>query len=309
MIYALLAYLCWGFFPIYWKLLKHVPLLEILSQRVLWAFVFYTILLSVKNKRLFFFKPANKKSMFILAIASILLMANWLIYIYAVNSNQILEGSLGYFINPLFNILLGVIVLKEKLTKDQIIAVAMATVGVGIITLNNGHLPWIALVLASTFCLYGYLKKLSSATGAESNQFESVLFIPLALGALVFSLFFSTTGSTDFITNSTNNFNSIHSYTFFYDLKTWALFIGSGIVTGLPLIFFSEAARRIPYYLMGFFQFLAPTLQFMTGVLIFNEAVTTWKLIGFGFIWAGIVWLIARKVIEIRQIKISYIKQ
>jgi chloramphenicol-sensitive protein RarD len=289
MIYALLAYLCWGFFPIYWKFLKHVPLVEILSHRVIWAFVFYCVLLAFRHKKLTFYRPENKKSFWILTIASILLMSNWLMYIYAVNSNQIVAGSLGYFINPLFNILLGVVVLKEKLNRDQITAVAFATIGVAIITYDLGQLPWISLYLASTFCIYGYLKKISAATGEESNQFESFLFVPLSLLVLM----------TPGILNM--DFNVDFSHIQNYDIPTWMFFIGSGLVTGLPLIFFAEATKRIPYYLMGFFQFLAPTLQFLTGVFIFGEVLTSLQLIGFSFIWAGMIWLMWKQFLKLRN--------
>lgn len=265
MIYASLAYLGWGFFPIYWKFLQHVPLMQILSHRVLWAFVFYTGILLYRQKKFVLFKPENKKTIINLSIASVLLMGNWLVYIYAVNSNQIVESSLGYFINPLVNILVGVFFLKERLSRYQMIASVLAAIGVLIISFDQGHIPWIALFLAVTFSAYGLLKKLNPVSGLKSNQFESMIILPVALLYLL-------SQPTSWVTDD--------------NLLPSALFlIGSGVVTGLPLIFFAEATQRIPYYLMGFFQFLAPTIQFLSGVLIFNEPMSLLKLKGFLFIW------------------------
>lgn len=267
MLYASLAYLGWGFFPIYWKFLKHVPLMQILSHRVLWAFVFYTAILLYRQRKFVFFKPKNKKTIINLTVASVLLMGNWLVYIYAVNSNQIVESSLGYFINPLVNILIGVFFLKERLTRYQTVASVLAAIGVMIISLDQGHVPWIALFLAVSFSAYGLLKKLNPVSGLHSNQFESMIIVPVALLYL-----FSQ--PTSWVTND--------------NLLPSALFlIGSGVITGLPLIFFAEATQRIPYYLMGFFQFLAPTIQFLSGVLIFNEPLSLLKLKGFLFIWVA----------------------
>lgn len=271
-VYALLAYFGWGFFPIYWKFLSHVPYIQILSHRVVWAFVFYSLVLIYRNKKIVLFKPHTKKIFLTLGLASILLMGNWFVYIYAVNSNQIVESSLGYFINPLVNILFGVMLLKEKLNRTQIIATILAAIGVIIIALDQQHIPTIALFLAVTFSLYGLIKKLTPASSLQSNQFESLMMLPFAVGLLLFQ-------SYDWVTSD----NIIYSI---------FLLVGAGLVTGLPLIFFAEATRRIPYYLMGFFQFLAPTLQFLSGVVIFNEPLSELKLKGFVFIWGAGVLLI-----------------
>lgn len=273
-IYALLAYLGWGLFPIYWKFLKHIPLLQILSHRVLWALFFYTVVLIYKKRKLILFFPNNKKTFLRLGIASLLLMGNWLVYIYAINSNQVVEGSLGYFINPLINILIGVLFLKERLSKYQMIAATLAAMGVLVISFDQGRIPWIALFLGVTFSSYGLMKKLSPVTGLESNQFESLLVAPVALIYLI-------TQPMDWMTPQ----NMISSL---------LLLTGSGVITGLPLIFFAEATQRIPYYLMGFYQFLSPTMQFLTGVLIFGEPMSDLKLKGFVFIWmAGILLIVS----------------
>lgn len=287
MIYATLAYLGWGFFPIYWKFLQHVPVLQILSHRVLWAFVFYTLILFYKERRLYFFRPESVRPIISLLVASVLLMGNWLVYIYAVNSGQIVESSLGYFINPLINILIGVVILKERLSLFQSIAVGFAAVGVLIISFAQGQVPWIAIFLAVTFSCYGLIKKKTSVSGLKSNQFESLVFIPVAV------LFLFVQEQTWLKSENVP--------------LTAALLAGSGLITGLPLIFFAEATRRIPYYLLGFFQFLAPTIQFLTGIFIFSEPLSELKLRGFVCIWvAGILlilnsWWVSRMSKQLSQ--------
>lgn len=274
MIYAFLAYFCWGFFPIYWKFLKHVDLGEIVSYRIIWALLFYHVVILLKEKKWKPYIPQESRSLIILICGSVLLMANWLVYIYAVNSNQIIESSLGYFINPIVNILIGVLFLNEKLSFFQKVATALACIGVTIISLDQDGIPWIALFLAGSFSLYGYTKKLVPISGLYSNQFESLLAVPFAIGYLLWiprSSWLTADGQT----------------------QTFLLLMGAGIITGLPLIFFSEAARRIPYYLMGFFQFLAPTLQFLSGVILFKEPLSSTKTFGFIFIWVAIIFLMS----------------
>ncbi|MCC2678834.1 MAG: hypothetical protein K0R29_1410 [Pseudobdellovibrio sp.] len=266
-LYAVLAYLGWGFFPIYWKFLKHIPYLEILCHRVVWSFVFYTGVLFYQKRKFFVYKPPGFALTRNLILGSILLMTNWLMYIYAVNSNQIVESSLGYFINPLVNIALGVFFLNERLSTYQKVATVLAVIGVGTITFAQGQIPWIALFLAVSFSLYGLIKKINPVTSLNSNQFESVVMLP-------FALIFLLTHAPQWI-NADNRNISIF------------LLVISGVVTGLPLIFFALAAQRVPYYLMGFFQFLAPSIQFLTGVLIYDEPLTPLQLKGFFFIWAA----------------------
>lgn len=270
-IYATLAYLGWGFFPIYWKFLKQVPALEILCHRVIWAFVFYTLVVFVKDRSWRVFWPASRRLRISLLLAATILMANWFVYIYAVNSNQIVESSLGYFINPLINIALGVVLLKERLSKLQTVATACAALGVLIISWDQGHLPWIALFLAVSFSLYGLIKKLNPVPGLHSSQFESLVMLPVAFG-LLFS---------ESLILGTSPFPLAGGF----DLVTALLLMGSGFITGLPLIFFAEAAQRMPFYLLGFFQFLAPTLQFLSGVVLYGEPLSPLKLKGFIFIW------------------------
>ncbi len=280
-LFAVLAYLGWGFFPIYWKFLKHVPSLQILCHRVLWSFVFYSIILYIQNKKFSLFWPQEKKLKINLSLAAMLLMSNWFVYIYAVNSNQIVESSLGYFINPLVNILLGVVILKEKLSNTQKVATGLAAVGVFIIAQDQGHIPWIALFLAATFSLYGFIKKTNPVPTLNSNQFESsVMLLPAVIYLLLQPI--------DWVLTAPHQFS-------------WLLLIGSGIITGLPLLFFSAAAQRIPYYLMGFFQFIAPSLQFLTGVFLFSEVLSQTKLIGFIFIWLAACILVISTLISSKK--------
>lgn len=275
-IYALLAYVGWGFFPIYWKFLQHIPPLEILCHRVIWAFAFYTLAILYRQRAWRFFWPRQCRLFFNLSLAAVLIMANWFVYIYAVNSGHIVESSLGYFINPLVNIALGVLLLKERLSLMQKIACAFAAAGVIVISWDQAALPWIALFLAFSFSFYGLIKKLNAVSGLNSNQFESSLLLPAAFLILFFQ--------RDLIGVSPYPFGGGS------DVITGLLLAGGGIITGLPLVFFAEAAQRLPYYLLGFFQFLAPTLQFMSGVLIFKEPMSATKLNGFILIWvAGLI--------------------
>lgn len=272
-IYALLAYLAWGFFPIYWKFLKHVPAAEILCHRVVWAFVFYSLIIAIKQKKLTIYWPETKKKFLSLTIAATLLMTNWFVYIYAVNSNQIVESSLGYFINPLINIAIGVFILKETLNVYQRVATFLAFIGVSIISFDQGHLPWIALFLGISFSLYGLTKKLNPTPALESNQYESFIMVPVALMMLWFQWQWGSAPPFPMGGEA--------------DISTGVLLVGAGLVTGMPLIFFAEAAQRLPFYLLGFFQFLAPSLQFMTGVFLFSEPLSNTKLFGFMFIWVA----------------------
>jgi chloramphenicol-sensitive protein RarD len=266
--YAVLAYTIWGLFPLYWKLLKQFPAAEILFHRVFWSWIFYCVIRSYREKTLSL--GFTKKNLPLTLIAASLLSGNWLLYVWSVNAGRVVETSLGYFINPLVNALFGVLFLGETLKKPHRIALSFAAVGVGILTYEGGRLPWIALVLAVTFSLYGLIKKKAKFASLAGNQLESLLMIlPIFAVAAVAGV-------------------RPHPIT----LQEGLLLIGTGIVTGLPLLWFSEAASRIPYYLLGFVQFMAPTLQFLCGVVVFGEPLSALKLLGFSFIWFGIACLI-----------------
>lgn len=278
--YAVLAYLCWGLFPLFWKLLKEIPSVEIFAHRILWAFLFYTIVVIVLEKKWFWFRELTRKQMGLLCLSSLLLMTNWILFIYAVNSNQIVETSLGYFINPLVNMMIGVWFLNEKMKRSQKIAAFLAAVGVMIITFSQAGFPWIAITLAITFSVYGFIKKKVSLSGLHTNQIESLIFAPVAL---IYLMMIPHPWMA-----SDNH------------LQLILILMSSGIVTGVPLILFAEAAQLIPYYVMGFLQFITPTMQFLTGVLLYNELLTATKFTGFIFIWAAVGILLGSTVLKNR---------
>lgn len=278
--YALSAYGLWGLFPIFWKQLDHVSHLEILCHRMLWAFLFYTVVVAVRRGVYRPYIPKNKKELKQLSFAAALILTNWFTYIYGVNSGHIVETSLGYFINPLMSVLVGVIVLKEKLEILQKFAFVLALIGVTIIALQQSGLPWIALILAVSFSFYGLIKKTNKVPGLLSNQYESGLMVPLALVFLGTRLFL--------IPGEVGSFE--------YDGQTWLLLLAAGPATGLPLIFFAEAAQRLPMYLLGFFQFLAPSMQFLSGIFIFGEEISSLELYGFVFIWSASILVVLSSV-------------
>lgn len=283
-IYATLAYLGWGFFPIYWKLLLAVPAVEILCHRIIWGFVFYFSVLAVKQKKISLFVPKEKKEKRLLEFAAVVIMLNWFVYVYAVNSGQIVESSLGYFINPLVNILVGVLFLKERLQTMHKAAALLAAVGVAIITYDKGRLPWIALFLALSFSLYGLLKKNVKTSGEKSNLYETTVLIPLALAFQIYWIWYGK--SPVLAPNLDVQWGQL------------GLLIGGGIITGLPLIFFAEAAKRIPFYMLGFFQFVAPSLQFLSGVVLFGEPLSQTTFFGFILIWLAGLLLIVNNIIR-----------
>jgi chloramphenicol-sensitive protein RarD len=275
---ALLAYGAWGLFPLYWKMLESVPALSILFHRILWSWVFYTFYRGVLHRQWSIGVPKSWHTRGGLLLAATLLSINWFLYIWAVNNGHIVESSLGYFINPLVNVLLGVIVLKEVLNRDQKIAVLLAVIGVAVLTWEAGRLPWIALALAVTFSLYGLIRKQISISSVQGGQAESFLMFFVVLG-LLWQQGMSVKPA---------------------NLHDGILLVGAGVVTGLPLLWFVEAAKKLPYYVMGFFQYIAPSLQFLTGVLIFHEPMSGWKLAGFSLIWAGMGWLLFRTSMNYR---------
>jgi len=274
-LYAAFAYLIWGMFPIYWKHLQGVGADEILANRVLWSFVFMALLITVTKKWrklgevLSGFKT-NKKQGFMLFIASLLVSCNWFIYIWAVNANQIIETSLGYYINPLVSVLLGMLVLKEKLTKTQYFSVGLAAVGVLILTFSHGSFPWIALSLAFTFGLYGLAKKLIFIDSEIGLTLETLFITPIALMYIAYLFvkgdhaFLAVTPGLDF------------------------LVILSGVLTAVPLLFFAKGAQRIPLSMLGFIQYMTPTLTLILGVFVYHEPFTTTHLLSFLFIWAAL---------------------
>lgn len=275
--YALLAYTTWGLFPIYWKLLKDLPAFEILVHRIFWSWIFYTIFQRFIAKSWTLGFKHSRKTYGLIFISAILITSNWFTYIYGVNAGKIVETSLGYFINPIFATILGVVFLKERLKPHHKVAFMLTVVGVAILAYEARGVPFISLFLAFTFSLYGLMRKKIPVTGIEGGQLESfIMIVP------VIATFFATG----------NHFRN-------YSAQEFLLLAGAGIVTGMPLVWFADATKRLPYYVMGFFQYLSPTLQFLTGVFIFKENISLIKISGFGFIWMGMLLVILMKSVDL----------
>ena len=270
--YGVGAYVLWGFFPIYWKLIHDVPALEIISHRMVWSFVFVAIVIALR-KSWQGFRPVleNRKRALVYLGTGLLLTLNWLVYVWAVNSGYIVESSLGYFINPLVNVLLGVVFLRERLRLGQWIPVGLAAAGVLYLTVSYGSLPWIALTLAFSFGFYGLLKKTAALASTHGFMLETGFMLLPALGYLIYLEF---TGQAAFGHQS---------------LFTTGMLIFAGVATGLPLLWFGAAARQIPLSTLGLLQYIAPTLQFSIGVLLYGEDFSQARVIGFSIIWLALL--------------------
>lgn len=272
---AISAYLLWGILPLYWELLQDASAYEILSHRIIWSFVFMGMII-VAMRRIDVLRREcsslwrNKKRGVTLLAASVLISINWLTYIWAVNNGRVLETSLGYYINPLVSVVLGVIIFKETLGKAKWISVALASMGIVFMTVNLGELPWIAVVLSTTFALYGALKKKLQLSPFTSIFLETMLILPITLW-YIFYLYNS--GKSHFLTGDVN-----------YTL----LFMGAGIVTAVPLVLFNAGANKLPLNVLGFTQYISPTMGFLLGIFYFKEAFDFTKMIGFCFIWLAL---------------------
>ena len=269
---AISAFFLWGIFPIYWKALQHVPSTQILAHRVIWSLVFMLFLLSVQRrwkeiKSIIFISRDILRFLF----TSFLLSVNWLIYIWAVNTNQIVEASLGYFINPLVNVCLGMIFLRERLYRWQVLSVVLAFIGVLFLTLHYGRIPWIAFTLAFSFGTYGLLRQTAKAGSMLGLLFEVGILTPIALA---YAIILNIQGSGAF---------------FSIGLQTDVLLTGAGLVTAIPLLLFAHGARRIQYSTVGFLQYIAPTGQLLVGVFLYEELFTSTHAISFGFVWVAII--------------------
>ena len=277
---VIIAYVAWGLLPLYWKALAGVSSLELLAHRVSWTVVFSGLVL-VTIRRFREARPGRGVVLVHLA-SGLFLSINWLTYVYAVAIGHTVEASIGYFINPLLSVLLGVVVLRERLRPAQIAAAALATAGVLVLTLGLGRLPWIALVLAVSFALYGFIKK-RSAVGAIPGLFlETLLILPLALGYL------AVTGARGNLAFGAG------------PAARTALLVAAGPVTSLPLIWFAAGARQIPLSRLGFLQYLTPTLQLLVGVIVFHEPFTLIHAVAFGLIWAGVALFLGSSLREAR---------
>lgn len=270
-LYALAAYGLWGFFPLYWKQLTFVPPSQQLSHRIIWSFILLLLITPITRHGRGMLKTLRTKRMVrIYAGSASLLGINWLTYLWAVQNNLIVEASLGYFINPLLNVLLGVVFLRERLRSGQWLAVGLAAIGVLYLTFVYGSLPWIGLIVATAFGLYGLVRKTAPLGSVQGLTLEmGILFVP----TLTFLLFAEAKGQGAFL----------HS-----GLKANLFMVGAGVVTTIPLLFFIGAARRIPLSLLGIIQYLTPTGQFLLAVLLYNEPFTRERAIGFTLIWIAL---------------------
>lgn len=282
--YGIAAYGCWGLFPIYWKWLHHVPAIEVIAHRIIWSFVALTIVLLVMRQWQSFRAEALKPRIIArYALAAILVSINWFVYVWAVNQGFVVETSLGYFINPLLSVLMGVIILREKLRPAQWIPIGLAAAGVIYLTILYGSLPWIALTLAFSFGLYGLLKKLAPLNSLNGLTLETgILFLPMA----VYLIFIESNGQAVFL----------HT-----DLGSNLLMLGAGPVTVIPLLLFASAVRRIPLSTVGILQYITPTMQFLLGVLVYGEAFSSQQFIGFGLVWLALIVFTAENVWERRR--------
>lgn len=268
---ALGAYLLWGIVPMFWPLLDRAGAVEILAHRILWSTVLGAILIALFARRRWRGQVRGSGTILRLTLASIVIAVNWGTYIWAVNNGRVTESALGYYINPLLAILVGVFVFSEKLAPVQWAAIGLATVAVIVITIEYGQPPWVALVLAVSFTIYGVIKKRLKVEPIVSLTVESAL---MTLPAIGFMVWLASRGSATFL-----NLGIGH------DL----LLAASGVVTAIPLLLFAYAAQRIPLSLLGITQYLAPTLQFLLGVFYFREAMSTGRWIGFALVWLALM--------------------
>jgi chloramphenicol-sensitive protein RarD len=265
------AFLCWGLFPLYFHAIGEVPPLQILAHRMLWSLLFLLIVLAVRRQWAWLKLLRQPRVVASFIASAVLLSVNWLIYIWAVNNGHVIEASLGYFINPLVNISLGYLLLKERLRPAQWMAIGVAALGVAWLTWQAGTVPWIALALAFSFGGYGLLRKTAALGALEGLSFETMVLFPLAAAYVAW---LTVHGQNAFInTDSTS---------------TRLLLAAAGPITAIPLLLFASGARQIPLSVLGLLQYLSPTLQFLLGVWIFHEAFTADRLVGFVLIWGAL---------------------
>ena len=272
-LYGIGAYALWGFFPIYWKVLHPVSALQVIGHRISWSFILLVAFIVITKQWQDFRSVAltSAKTIGIYAIAGVLLTINWLVYVWGVNQGFIVETSLGYFINPLLSVLLGVIFLRERLRLAQWIPVIIAAAGVIYLTFVYGRLPWIALSLAFSFGFYGLVKKLAPLGSLYGLTLETGIVFP---AAVIYLIVVQVNGAGAFLHDSA-----------LIDL----FLVGAGVVTTIPLLMFASAAKQIPLTVVGLLQYIAPTLQFLIGIFIYKEPFDQSHLIGFAVVWVALI--------------------
>lgn len=270
LLYAVIAYTIWGLFPLYWRLLQAIPAVQITAHRIIWSCVVLIIAILLKKQWRDFRGLTNRRVLMSYSIAAILISINWIVYIWAVNANHIVETSLGYFINPLISVFFGTVFFKERLRPLHWLSLLCATVGILYLTYHYGRVPWIALALASTFSLYGLVKKVAPLKSLFGLTLETAILI---VPAFVYLILCERDGSGTLL----------HS-----DLKTYLLLFVGGIITAGPLLLFASAAQRIPLTLIGILQYIAPTLQILLGIFFFHEPFDSVQLAGFSMVWIAL---------------------
>lgn len=276
-LYAASAFILWGIFPLYFHAIREVPPLEILGHRMLWSLLFLAIVLTVRQQWKWLPQVVRQPRVLGAFVASALLLSsNWFVYIWSVNNGHVLDASLGYFINPLINVMLGMLVLKETLRRGQWLAIGLAACGVAWLTWSAGELPWIALILGISFACYGLLRKTAALAALEGLSLETMLLFPLALGHVVW---LTVHGQNTFVNTDTG--------------ATRWLLAAAGPITAIPLLLFAAGARKISMSALGLLQYLSPSLQALLGVWVFHEAFPQERLIGFAIIWTALALYVA----------------
>ncbi len=283
-LYAAAAYGIWGFLPVLLKTLSSVPPFQITAHRAVWCFLFLLTIVAVGQGQLSALKAAlTRRNLLVYTLTALLLSVNWLVFVWAVNAGFIVDSSLGYFINPLISVLLGMIFLREKLRPLQWLPVGLVAAGVIYLTFSHGGLPWIALVLALTFGSYGLVKKITPLETLPGVAMETGIMSIAALGYLLFE-------------------EGRHTSAFGHaGLATSLLLVGSGIASAVPLLLFTAGARRAPLSVVGLLQYISPTLQFLCGVYLYGETFDRTRLIGFSIIWLALLVFIAESLLVYRR--------
>jgi len=271
-IYAVMSYLAWGLLPLYWRLFTAMPAWEVLAHRITWSFIFVAIVvIFAKRWRQLREVVSTRRSKIAVVLCSLLISVNWFIFIWAVNNNHVIESSLGYYMNPLISILLAVIFLKERLSPGQWLSIFLAGVGVLIMAIQYGHIPWISIALAISFSLYGLGKKLAKLDVLLGLTWETIIALPVALFYLSFIQI-----------KGTNTFTTLPTLSI-------VLLLLSGPATALPLFWFAKATRLLPLSLIGFIQYIAPTTSLLLAIFFFHEPFSQVEFISFSFIWLALI--------------------
>ncbi len=268
---AVMAFSLWGIAPMYFKLLSAMPAIEILMHRILWSMVILVVLI-LATRQLAKVRNAmgNTQVLKVLLLSGLLLAGNWFLFIWAVNNEHILDASLGYYINPLLNVLLGYLFLKERLHRAQQLAVALAAIGVAVLIISHGTVPWIALVLAGSFGIYGLLRKQVAVDSLPGLLIETTLMLPFAL---IYWVEYAS-GASDMLAN---------------DWHMNGILFAAGVVTTAPLLFFTAAARRLRLATLGFFQYIGPSIMFVLAVFLYEEPLEPARMATFACVWSALL--------------------